>query len=324
MEYIRLGKTDLNVSRICFGTWAFGGDWGKFDIEQSQAAIRKALELGINFFDTAQAYGFGVSERLLGEALKSEIKTRRKDLVLATKGGLRMDDSTLLRDSSPHWLRQGVEESLKYLGTDYIDLYQVHWPDHNTPFADSARELDKMVQEGLIRAVGVSNFSAVEMAEFEKTRKLDALQPPYHLFRRDIEADILPYTKAHNIGVLVYSSLASGLLAGKLTLQSTFAPDDWRSKSKIFKGETLRKNLLVVDQLKALAAQRGCTIGQLGIAWVLANPAVDVAIVGARSPEHIAGTAPAADIHLSADELAEIERIMKDAVPFTGPSPESI
>jgi aryl-alcohol dehydrogenase-like predicted oxidoreductase len=324
MEYTQVGKTDLHVSRICFGTWAFGGDWGQFDYEQSKGGIRKALELGINFFDTAQAYGWGLSERLLGEALQDEIKTRRSELVLATKGGLRMDGGTLLRDSSPAWLEKGLEESLKNLGTDYIDLYQIHWPDANTPYAETARTLDGFVRQGLIRTIGVSNFDVPQMVEFEKTRKIDALQPVYHLFRRDHEAEILPFAKQDGIGVLVYGPLAHGLLAGSFTPAKTFPGDDWRSKSTIFKGEVFRKNLHAVDLLKEFAAQRGTTVGRVAIAWTLANPAVDVAIVGARNAAQIEATAPAADLHLSPEDLAEIERIMQDTVQVIDPTPEGI
>src|SRR5215212_8301144 len=168
MRYTRLGRTDLEVSRVCFGTWQFSGEWGTVEERDSEAAIRRALELGINFFDTAQAYGFGAAEQLLGKALEPEIKDRRDELVLATKGGLRMEGDQLLRDSSPGWLRQGVEDSLRFLGTDYIDLYQVHWPDLETPFEETARALDELVQEGKIRYVGVSNFDAQQMAEFEQ------------------------------------------------------------------------------------------------------------------------------------------------------------
>lgn len=324
MEYTRLGKTDLQVSRIAFGTWAFGGDWGQFDLEQSQAAIRKAFDLGINFFDTAQAYGFGVSERLLGDALRGEIKTRRSELILATKGGLRMEGSTLLRDSSPQWLRRGVEESLKNLGTDYIDLYQVHWPDPKVPFVETAAAMDGFVKEGLIRAVGVSNFSVAEMAEFEKTRKIDALQPVYHMFRRDHEAEILPYALQHGIGVLVYGPMAHGLLAGNMTLDTQFGRGDWRGLSSIFKGEIFRRNLELVQQLKQFAARHGCTVAQLAIAWTLANPAVDVAIVGARNSAQIEATAPAAELHLSPTEVAEINQIMQDAIQVIDPTPEGV
>src|SRR6266446_7174660 len=212
MKYRQLGRTSPTVSRLCYGTWQFGGDWGSFETREAQAAIRHALELGITFFDTAQAYGFGMSERVLGEALRSELRNQRDKVILATKGGLRLEGGKLLRDASARWLRQGVEQSLRNLGVDYIDLYQVHWPDPNTPIEETASALDALVHEGKIRYVGVSNYNAEQMRAFERTRRLDALQPPYSLFRRDIEREILPYCEAAGIGVLVYGPLAHGLL----------------------------------------------------------------------------------------------------------------
>ena len=286
--------------------------------------IRRALELGINFFDTAQAYGFGVAEQLLGRALEPEIKNRRDEIILATKGGLRMEGNQILRDSSPGWLRQGLEDSLRFLGTDYIDLYQVHWPDPDTPFEETAGVLDEMVREGKIRYVGVSNFDAQQMAEFEKTRKIDGLQPPYHLFRRDIEEEILPYCVEHGIGVLVYGPLAHGLLSGRMVLDQEFSEGDWRAQSDLFRGENFRRNLETVEELKRFAEERGHTVAQLAVAWTLANPAVDVAIVGARRPDQIEGTAPAAEFDLSDDDLREIENIMRNAVMVGGPSPERV
>src|SRR3954447_6112094 len=190
MKYTQLGQTSLHVSTLSYGTWQFGGDWGSFEAREAQAAIRQALDLGITFFDTAQAYGFGLAERVLGEALQPELKTQRDKIILATKGGLRMEGDKVVRDASAGWLRQGVEQSLRNLDVDYIDLYQVHWPDPNTPFEETASTLEQFVQEGKIRYVGVSNYNAEQMREFEKTRKIDSLQPPYDLFQRDIEQDI--------------------------------------------------------------------------------------------------------------------------------------
>jgi aryl-alcohol dehydrogenase-like predicted oxidoreductase len=324
MRYTRFGHTDLEVSRICFGTWQVGGDWGAPEERELEAAMRRALELGINFFDTAQAYGFGASEQLLGKALEPEIKKRRDEVVLATKGGLRMEGDRLLRDSGPEWLRRGVEDSLRFLGTDYIDLYQVHWPDFDTPFEATAEALDELVEEGKIRYVGVSNFGVEEMAEFEKRRKIDGLQPPYHLFRRDVEEEILPYAAEHGIGVLVYGPLAHGLLSGRMTPDQELAEDDWRGQSDIFRGENFQRNLEAVEELKRFAEERGSTIVQLAIAWTLANPNVDVAIVGARRPDHIEGAAPAAELDLSDDDLREIDAIMRSAVPVGGPTPEGV
>ena len=225
MDYTQFGRTSLHVSKISYGTWQFGGDWGRVERSQwdtGKATVQKALELGINFFDTAQAYGFGMAERMLGEALRPYLKGLREDIVIATKGGLRMEGDKLLRDASALWIRQGVEQSLRNLGVDYIDLYQIHWPDPNTPFEETASTLDQLIHEGKIRYVGVSNYNVEQMRAFERARKLDALQPPYSLFRRDIEQDILPYTQEHGIGVLVYGPLAHGLLAGTFTPQTNF------------------------------------------------------------------------------------------------------
>jgi aryl-alcohol dehydrogenase-like predicted oxidoreductase len=216
MQTVTLGATRLEVTPLAYGTWQFGGDWGLVDERAAMAAIQHARSLGINFFDTAQAYGFGRSERLLGRALADDLRSARDSVVIATKGGLRIDGDRLVRDASPGWLRKGVEASLEALGTDYIDLYQVHWPDPATPICDTAAELAGLVHEGLIRHVGVSNFTTAQIDEFSFVLPAETVQPPYHLFRRDIEADLLPYAAAHDIGVLAYGPLAHGLLGGAI------------------------------------------------------------------------------------------------------------
>src|SRR3954468_4039512 len=265
--------TDLQVFPIAFGTWQLGGEWGDFDEREAIAAIRHARELGINLFDTAQAYGFGASERLLGRALGDDLNHRRDDVVIATKGGLRMTEDGLVRDSSAGWLRSGVEQSLRALGVEHIDLYQVHWPDPDVPFAETAGALQELVAKGKIRHVGVSNYSTSEMAAFARTRPVETLQPAYHLFRREIENDIAPYVLEHDIGLLVYGPLAHGLLAGTMDEHTTFADDDWRGQSPLFRGETFRRNLETVGELDRFAHERGHTVSQLAIAWALAHPA---------------------------------------------------
>jgi hypothetical protein len=314
MRYIQLGDRGPHVSRIAFGNWSAGGDWGQVDQKAAMAAARAALDLGITFFDTAQAYGFGAAEQLLGEALRPEIRSARESIIIATKGGLRQEGGGIARDSSPTALRRDLEASLRALGTEYVDLYQVHWPDPATPIEQTAETLDDFVREGKIRYVGVSNYNAAQMESFQRVRPIDALQPSYHLFFRDIEDSILPFAAEHGIGVLVYGPLAHGLLSGRMTETTTFGPDDWRSKSGLFAGETFRRNLAVVRDLAQLAAQRGATVAQLAIAWTLANAAVHVAIVGARSAEQIQQTAPGADLQLSPDDLAQIDQIMRRAV----------
>jgi aryl-alcohol dehydrogenase-like predicted oxidoreductase len=324
MQYTRLGDRGPKVSRIAFGNWSAGGDWGSVDRSAAIAAIREALYLGITLFDTARAYGFGAAEEVLGEALRRQISSDRDSIVLATKGGLLNENGLPVRDSSPAGLRRDLEASLRSLGTDYIDLYQVHWPDPATPIVDTARTLDDFVREGKVRFVGVSNYDARQMTAFQQVRPIDTLQPPYHLFRRDIEESILPFAQEHGIGVLVYGPMAHGLLSGSITEATTFAADDWRSKNAMFSGEAFKRNLGIVDRLEAFASERGVTVGQLAIAWTLANPAVDVAIVGARAPQQIRGTAPAADIHLSAQDLARIDLIVRDEIPVGGPAPEKM
>jgi aryl-alcohol dehydrogenase-like predicted oxidoreductase len=324
MRTVKLGRTGLAVTPLAYGTWQFGGDWGPVDEPAAIAAIQHARSLGINFFDTAQAYGFGRSERLLGRALATELRSAREQVVIATKGGLRMDGDQLVRDASPAWLRKGVEASLDALRTEYIDLYQVHWPDPATPVGETAEALAELAREGLIRHVGVSNYSPAQIAEFSAVLPVETVQPPYHLFRRDIEADLLPYATAHDIGVLAYGPLAHGLLGGTITAVTTFGPGDWRSSSPAFSGPGFTRNLEVVAELMALASRRGATIAQLAVAWVLAHPAVQVAIVGARTPAHLAESLGAVSLSLSQAELAEIDHIMAAAVPFGGPSPEGM
>jgi aryl-alcohol dehydrogenase-like predicted oxidoreductase len=323
MRNIVLGRSGLDVSRVAFGTWQLGGDWGSFDEDAAIGAIRHARELGVNLFDTAQAYGFGRSEEVLGKALRSELDRDRDSLVIATKGGIN-PGSARPRDARRDWLRSGVDDSLRTLGVDHIDLYQVHWPDSDTPAEETATALQELVDEGKIRHVGVSNYDAEQLAAFDKTRPVETLQPPYHLFRRDIEDSELTYTREHNVGVLAYSPLGSGLLTGQLTPDSTFDRDDWRSRSTAFRGETLRRNLAVVDRLAELAGSRGLSIGQLATAWVLAQPGVHVAIVGARSARNIENSLAAADVDLTEDDLAEIEKIVADGVSITGASPEGV
>ena len=285
-------------------------------------AIRRAADGGVTFFDTAQAYGFGQSEQLLAAALRH---LRRQDVVIATKGGLRPEGTGIVRDASSAWIRQGVEASLRALDTDYVDLYQVHWPDPATPFEETADVLGKLVADGKILHVGVSNFDVEQMEAFSATLPIETLQPPYHLFRREIEAEVLPYTAANDIGVLVYGPLAHGLLSGHLTVETEFDPADWRSKSPVFHGASFERNLRAVDLLRQLAeGELGITLPQLAVAWTLHNPAVDVAIVGTRDPAHVDEALVAADIVLDDEVMQRIDQIMIGAVPVGGPSPEGM
>jgi aryl-alcohol dehydrogenase-like predicted oxidoreductase len=306
MEYLELGRSGLRVSRICLGTWQFGGDWGSVERDDALAAVRAALDQGVTFFDTAQAYGFGASEALLAEALGDDI--HRDDVIVATKGGLRREGGGVVRDASPAFLRDGVEQSLSHLGVEAIDLYQVHWPDHEMPFEETGAALAELVDEGKIRHVGVSNFRPAEMEALSRTIEVETDQPPYNLFNRGIEEHVLPWCHEHDVGVLVYGPLSHGLLSGRFD-PSTLADDDWRRGHEPFEGEALERNLEAVERLTAFAEERGHTLPQLAVAWVLAQPGVHVAIAGARRPAHVEGIAPAAEIELSADELAQIDEL---------------
>jgi aryl-alcohol dehydrogenase-like predicted oxidoreductase len=321
MRYVRLGKTELNVSEVGLGTWAFGGEWGAYDRDQAKSVIRRALDLGITLFDTAQGYGFGLAERLLGEALSD---AAREEVIVATKGGLRQEGDRLVRDSSPDWLAAGVEASLRELGTDYIDLYQLHWPDENTPFAATGEALADLMDLGRIRHVGVSNFSPAQMDALSRAVPVETLQPPYHPFRRGIEAEVLPYTAAHDIGVLVYGPLAHGLLSGHVTADAAFGEGDWRSYHPDFRGETFARNQRVAEQLGELATSLGVSLPRLAVAWTLSHPAVDVALIGARRPGQLDETVAASGLELSEETLAAIDRILADAAPVRGPSPEAM
>jgi aryl-alcohol dehydrogenase-like predicted oxidoreductase len=322
MEQTRLGRSDLTVSRIAFGTWQLGGDWGSTDEAEAMGAIRRAADGGVTLFDTAQGYGFGASERLLAKALDG----RREGIVIATKGGLRpTEDGGVARDASPDWIRRGVEESLRALRTEAIDVYQLHWPDPATPFEETAAALAQLVEAGKVRHVGVSNFSAAQMEAFSDTLPVETLQPPYHLLHRSIEASTLPYTQAHDIGVLVYGPLAHGLLSGALREDTQFAPGDWRASSPDFRGEAYQRNLTAATELQRLAGDElGISLSQLAIAWTLANPAVHVAIVGTRNAAHVDEALAAVDVTLDPATLERIEAITRDAHPVAGPSPEAM
>jgi aryl-alcohol dehydrogenase-like predicted oxidoreductase len=276
----------------------------------------------VNLFDTAHGYGFGASERVLGRALREDLAQRRDEVVIATKGGLRMTDDGLVRDSSPDWIREGTERSLEALGVDYVDLFQVHWPDAEIPFSETAGALQQLVDEGKIRHVGVSNFDPEQMSEFAGTRPVETLQPPYDLFRRGIEGEILPYCREHDIGTLVYGALAHGLLTGAMDETTTFADDDWRSGAPFFKGEAFRGNLRRVQELARFASELGVSVSRLAIAWTLANPAVDVTIVGARHPGHITDSVAAAELSLSEGDLDRIDEIIAGSAAMDGPHPE--
>jgi aryl-alcohol dehydrogenase-like predicted oxidoreductase len=321
MRQVRLGRSGLVVSRLAFGTWELGGDWGPTDTASALDAIRRAADEGVTLFDTAQAYGFGQSEQLLSAGLRG---VPREQVVIATKGGLRPTYGGLVRDASAGWIREGVEASLRALGTDYVDLYQLHWPDPSTPFDETAEALARLKAEGKIRHVGVSNFDVEQMEAFEVTLPVETLQPHYDLFRRHIETEVLPYTAGRDIGVLVCGPLAHGLLGGSLGPETRFARDDWRSNSLMFTGETYARNLRVVAGLAALANELGFTLPQLAIGWTLTHPAVHVAIVGSRDRDHVDEVLAAAALDLDDEVMRRIDDLIADAVLVASPPPEEM
>ena len=322
MKHTNLGKSGLDVSRIAFGTWQLGGDWGPTDTGGSDGRHPPGRRRRRHVL----RHGSGLRVRPVRAAPGGGLRhLRRQDVVIATKGGLRPEGTGVVRDASSAWIRQGVEASLRALDTDYVDLYQVHWPDPATPFEETADVLGKLVADGKILHVGVSNFDVEQMEAFSVTLPIETLQPPYHLFRREIEAEVLPYTAANDIGVVVYGPLAHGLLSGHLTVETEFDPADWRSKSSVFHGASFERNLRAVDLLRQLAeGELGITLPQLAVAWTLHNPAVDVAIVGTRDPAHVDEALVAADIVLDDEVMQRIDQIMIGAVPVGGPSPEGM
>lgn len=321
MKTSTLGRSGLEVSRIAYGSGPLGGAHGNLDIESGIQAVRRARELGINLFDTGRAYGS--AEELLGRALRDHLRTDRGEILIATKGGVRFFEpfgSGFARDSSAGHLRSDLETSLATLGVDYIDLYQVHWPDPAVPFAETVGVLQELVAAGKIRHFGVSNFSAEQLAAFDEHAPAETLQPAYHLFYRGEEGDSLRYAREHDVGVLVYGALAHGLLKGGAPFDpsSDFGEIDWRRNHGLFQPGVLEQNLRVAAELRAFAAGHGCTLPQLALAWVLAQPGIHTAILGTGKPRHIEEAALAVDVTLAPSDLDEIERIMQGAaaVPF--------
>jgi aryl-alcohol dehydrogenase-like predicted oxidoreductase len=324
MDHIRLGGTGLDVSRVCMGTWQLGGGWGPDDPEENRATIRLARELGIDFFDTARAYGWGASERTLAEALGDELVQHRERIVIATKGGLRMAGDALVRDSSPAALREDLEASLRALGVDHVDLFLVHWPDPTRPAAETAEVLDGFVRAGLARAVGISNADAGLVADLRAHGALACVQPPYSLLRRGIQRELLPWCAANDVGVMVYGPLLHGLLAGRRSVIASATADDWRSQSHVFRGEDYERAVAASEALRGVADGAGLTLAQLAVGWVLADPAVHAAIVGARRREHLRAICAAPLGGLPADVRAAVEAIIRDAPDLDVASPEHL
>jgi aryl-alcohol dehydrogenase-like predicted oxidoreductase len=311
LKTAQLGNTGLEISRIGFGAWAIGGGgwefgWGPQDDEESIAAIHHALEEGINWIDTAAAYGFGRSEHVVGRALEG----LREPPYVFTKcslleGAGRRVVHSLKRDSV---LRE-AEASLERLGLEAIDLYQIHWPIPEEDIEEGWAALVELKERGLVRHIGVSNFDVEQLLRIQQIAAVETLQPPYSLIARDAESELLPFCEREGIGVIVYSPMGSGLLTGKMTREriERLPEDDWRKHDPRFKEPQLSRHLALVERLKAVAARHEATPGAAAVAWTLRHPAVDAAIVGFRRPDQVDPILMAAGLELSDDEVAEIE-----------------
>jgi aryl-alcohol dehydrogenase-like predicted oxidoreductase len=314
MESQKLGNSDLQLTRVGFGAWAIGGGgwefaWGNQEDSDSVAAIVRALELGVNWIDTAAVYGTGHSEEIVALALK---QWKGKRPYVFTKCSLRWDANRKTRqDHSAASIRQECEDSLRRLQTDVIDLYQMHWPpsDNGPQLEEAWQAMRDLQKQGKVRWIGVSNFSPEQMERAAKIASVTSDQPPYSLIRRQIEQDVLPHCLKHGIGVISYAPMASGLLTGAMTRERAAAlpADDFRSRNPEFKDPKLSKNLELVERLRKVGARHGRGPGEVAIAWVLRHPAITGAIVGARNAKQAEGIMGAGDLKLTAEEISEIE-----------------
>ncbi len=313
MQKARFGKTDMEITPVGFGAWAIGGGgwaaaWGPQDDDEAVGAIRRAVELGINWVDTAAVYGLGHSEKLVALALKGFPDADRP--YVFTKCSLVWDENrkisnVLKRDS----VKRECEESLRRLQVDVIDLYQIHWPRPDEQIEEGWAALAELKDEGKVRHIGVSNFDAGQMGRADAVAPVETLQPPYNMLRRDIEAEILPYASENDIGVIVYSPMASGLLTGKMTRErvENMPADDWRRNNEQFNDPKLSQNLDLVERLREIGERHEKSPAEIAIAWTLRHPAVSAAIVGGRRPDQVDGTVGAADFRLSESEVEEVE-----------------
>lgn len=320
MDRRRFGRTGLIVSALGFGSWPMSGKdiYGAI-IEDAEAirAIHYALDAGVNCVDTAPGYGFGHAEEVVGQALSG----RRHQVILVAKCGLVWDpgSTAFRRDISRANILREVEMSLRRLRTDVIDVYLIHWPTESTPFEDAFRAMDDLVQAGKVRFVGISNFTVEQMERCRAVRPIDVAQVGYHLFDRRMEHEILPYCERHGIGVMGYGPLAHGLLTGRFTAETRFSAPDWRARGvafgqPLFKLENLRRNVAVVERLiREVAVPRGVPVSQIALAWVLRNPMISTALVGARRPAEVEQNLIGASLRLTAAEADQIDEIMRGA-----------
>ena len=314
METRSLGKSEIKITPILMGTWQAGKKmWVGIEDAETIKAIRQAYEAGITTIDTAEVYGAGHSEQIVAKAL-SDVRDR---VVYASK----VFANHLKYDR----VIEACDRSLKNLNTDYIDLYQIHWPSGSfnnevVPIEETMSALNKLKEQGKIRAIGVSNFSGTQLEEASQYGRVDSLQPPYSLFWRKIESDAVPYCVANNISILAYSSLAQGLLTGKFGLDHQFAEGDHRVDNTLFQGDNYQRAQKSLEQLRPIAKSHNCTLAQLSLAWLIAQPQAN-AIAGARNAEQAVDNAKAASVNLSADELQEIDRIGKQVTDHLDDNP---
>jgi aryl-alcohol dehydrogenase-like predicted oxidoreductase len=311
-----LGKNGPGFSRLGLGTWAIGGagwkfGWGSQDDNDSIAVIHEALDLGINWIDTAAAYGLGHSEEVVGRALAG----RRDKVFVATKCSRKWtSDGSIVSVLDAASIRAELEDSLRRLKTDWIDLYQIHWPDPEPKIEEAWTEIAKAVKAGKVRYAGVSNFSPAQMRRIQGIHPIASLQPPYSMLRRDIEQEILPFCGQNGIGVVCYSPLQMGILSGTFTREraASLAEDDLRIRNPQFIEPALGRNLVLVESLRPIAQRYGRSVGELALAWVLRRPEVTAAIVGGRRPGQAKALAAAADWNLAPQDIAEIDRVLAE------------
>ena len=311
-----LGNSDLQLTSIGFGAWAIGGGdwqfaWGAQDDQDSIAAIHKAVDLGINWIDTAAIYGLGHSEEVVGQALKT---LQGPKPLIFTKCSMRWNDAKeIYRDLTAEGVRFECEQSLQRLGVDTIDLYQIHWPDPDAQIEEGWTEIQKLIAEGKVRYAGVSNFSIAQMERAQQIAPITSLQPPFSLINQKIKPEILPFCQQHGIGIINYSPMTSGLLTGKMTEKrvSEMPADDWRKKSANFNQPKLLKNLTLANLLTEIGSIHNVQAGVVAIAWTLAHPAITAAIVGGRTPQQVEGTAPALTFRLTDAEIQQIDAFVQ-------------
>jgi aryl-alcohol dehydrogenase-like predicted oxidoreductase len=312
-EITDIPGTSLKVSPVAIGTWAIGGwMWGGTDEAESVSTIRAALEHGINIVDTAPAYGFGRSEEIVGKAI-AEAGLRSRVLI-ATKVGLEWQDGKVFRNASRARILREIEDSLRRLRTDHIDIYQVHWPDPLVPVEETAETMHALFKQGKIRAIGVSNFSVDQMERFRRVAPLHVLQPPYNLFERGIETDLLPYCRKNKIAMLGYGALCRGLLSGRMRSDTVFEGDDLRRNDPKFQQPRFAQYLAAVQKLDQLAQERfGKRVIQLAVRWML-DQGITTALWGARHPDQLRPVDEVAGWRLDASAKAEIDRILRETI----------